>query len=192
MSRLPRLKHPDDFPEPRTFLGFVLMNFVEVTDWYVRGVMRLPARLRFAVMVGCVLFVGAIFGLVTILSSITSPSNDVSKEPERVTAKLDQASSDLRRISETISEGEASIGAMTKTVDDLKTQATSLQTFLQENPQERDLLNRLASGGRRSIWIDVAFVAASALLGAVVGAILDRFLTNVFPLQRERRDEERT
>ena len=185
MKRHRRPERPGDSPDwdpvSRIFIGVS-----RIVDQYVR---LLRHSGTWGSMAAAVVSLGlAITGFVSLVafSSTTSPSGDISKEPERVTAKLDQASNDLKRISETINEGQASIGAMTKTVDDLKTRATDLETFLQENPQERDLLNRLASGGGRPLWIDVVFVAASAILGAVVGVVLDRLVTNILPSKQER------
>lgn len=161
-------------------------------EWYVRQLKRLYEARPLYAFATLATTIAAVTTAIVLAGVVTSPSGgDTSQSPEQVTARLQEASADLRAVSDAVDEAQGTIGGLTRTVEDLESQATDLQTFLEANPKERQLMQNLASGGARPIWLDIVFLIAGILFGAVAGVVLDRFVKRIEQEPRVgRRDSE--
>lgn len=155
------------------FMNDLIDLYVDALRWLYK------ARPIYAfVAVGATL-ASVVIGVLTALL-VTSPSGvDLSTAPGEVSTRLRDASQDLQAISSTIAQGQQEIDVLSETIDVLGPEATDLQTFLDENPEERELLQRLASSGGRPIWLDIVFLFAGIVGGTIAGVIVDRFLTTL-------------
>jgi len=146
-------------------------------EWYVRQLKRLYEARPLYAFATLATTIAAVTTAIVVAGVVTSPSGgNTGQSPEQVTARLQEASADLRAVSNAVDEAQGTIGGLTRTVEDLESEAAELQTFLEANPEERELMQNLASAGARPIWLDIVFLIAGILFGAVAGVVVDRFV----------------
>lgn len=150
----------------------------DLVDVFVRELVTLYARNRLSAILAGLASVLVLASIVLTALILTSPEKSGgNRSPESVSVDLEAASQKLRDVDTTLRQGEDSVSELRKQVDDLQKQSSDLETFLEENPEERALLERLGSNGGESgrpLWQDLLILAAGCVGSAILGVVFDR------------------